>query len=40
MLKWIIGIVVALIVLLMITRPEWLNVFGAIFSDFIQANEK
>jgi hypothetical protein len=40
MLKWIIGIVVALIVLLMITRPEWLNVLGAIFSDFIQANEK
>ena len=39
MLRWIIGIVVVLIVLLMIIRPEWLNVLGAVFSDFIQANE-
>jgi len=39
MLKWIIGIVVVLLVLVVILKPEWLNVFGVIFSDYIQANE-
>ena len=39
MLKWYIGIVVVLLVFIVILKPEWLSVFGAIFSDFIQANE-
>ena len=39
MLKWIIGIVVVLLVLVVILKPEWLSVFGTIFSDYIQANE-
>lgn len=40
MLKWIVGVIVVLILLLAIIQPEWLKVFFAVFSDFIQANEK
>lgn len=40
MLKWFIGVIVIMILLLLIIQPEWLKVFSAIFSDFIQANEK
>lgn len=39
MLKWFVGIVVFLVVLIVIIQPEWFKVFSAIFSDFIQANE-
>jgi len=39
MLKWIIGVIVVLIILLLIIQPEWLKVFFAIVGDFIQANE-
>ena len=39
MLKWFIGIIVVLVILLMIIQPEWLKVFFAVFSDFIYANE-
>lgn len=40
MLKWVIGIIIFLVVLVLIIQPEWFNVLSAIFSDFIQANEK
>lgn len=40
MLKWIIGVIVVVILLFVIIQPEWLKVFSAVFSDFIQANEK
>lgn len=40
MFKWIIGVIIILIILLLVVQPEWLKVFSAIFSDFIQANEK
>ena len=40
MLKWVIGIIIFLVVLVLIIQPEWLKVFAAVFSDFIQANEK
>jgi hypothetical protein len=40
MLKWFIGFFIFLVVLVMIIQPEWLKFFGAVFSDFIQANEK
>jgi hypothetical protein len=39
MLKWVIGIIIVLVLLLIIVQPEWLKVFFAVFSDFIQANE-
>jgi hypothetical protein len=39
MLKWFVGVIVVLIVLVVIIQPEWLGVFSAIFSDFIRANE-
>jgi len=39
MLKWIVGVIVVFIVLLLIVQPEWLKVFFAVFGDFIQANE-
>lgn len=40
MLKWVIGIIIFLVVLVLIIQPEWLKFFSAVFSDFIQANEK
>lgn len=40
MLKWFVGIVVVLVILLLVIQPEWFKVFFAVFSDFIQANEK
>ena len=40
MLKWFIGIIAVLILLVIIIQPEWLSFFGAVFSDYIQANEK
>jgi hypothetical protein len=40
MLKWFIGVFIFLVVLVVIIQPEWLKFFGAVFSDFIQANEK
>lgn len=40
MFKWITGVVIILIILLFIIQPDWLKVFFAVFSDFIQANEK
>lgn len=40
MLKWIVGVIFIVILLLVIIQPEWLKVFGAIFNDYIQANEK
>ena len=40
MLKWFVGMVVFLVVLVAVIQPEWLKVFAAVFSDFIQANEK
>lgn len=40
MLKWVVGVIVVVILLLVIIQPEWLKVFSAVFSDFIQANEK
>lgn len=40
MLKWVIGVLVAIILLLVMIQPEWLKVFFAVFSDYIQANEK
>ena len=39
MWKWIIWIVVFLIVLAMIIKPEWMSVIGSIFLDYIRANE-
>ena len=39
MLKWFIGVIAVLIILLVIIQPEWLKVFFAVFSDYIQANE-
>ena len=39
MFKWMYGIVAVLVLLLLIIQPEWLNVFFAVFGDFIQANE-
>ena len=39
MLKWVIAVIVV-VLLLVIIQPEWLKVLFAIFSDFIQANEK
>lgn len=40
MLKWSVGVFVFLVVLVVITQPEWFKVLSSIFSDFIQANEK
>ena len=40
MLKWFVGIIVLLIVLVIIIQPEWFKVLTAVFFDFIQANEK
>ena len=40
MFKWFVGIVIFLVVLVVVIQPEWLNFFAAVFSDFIQANEK
>lgn len=40
MMKWVIGVIAVVILLLVIIQPEWLKVFFAIFNDFIQANEK
>jgi len=40
MLKWFIGIIVVFVVLVIIIQPEWLDFFGAVVSDYIQANEK
>lgn len=39
MIKWIAGVVIVLVILLLIIQPEWLKVFFAVFGDFIQANE-
>lgn len=39
MLKWVVGIFIFLIVLVVVIQPEWFKVFAAVFSDFIQANE-
>ena len=40
MLKWFVGVIVVLVVLVVIIQPEWFKVFSAVFHDFIQANEK
>ena len=40
MLKWVGGVILVVILLLVIIQPEWLKVLSAVFSDFIQANEK
>jgi len=40
MLKWFVGIIVLLIVLVVMIQPEWFKVVSAVFSNFIQANEK
>ena len=39
MLKWFVGVIAVLILLLVIFQPEWLKVLFAVFSDYIQANE-
>jgi len=39
MWKWIVGILVVVLLFLLIVKPEWLSVFGSIFTDYIQANE-
>ena len=40
MMKWVVSVIGIIILLLVIIQPEWLEVFFAIFNDFIQANEK
>ena len=39
MFKWSMGVLVFLIILVVITEPEWFKLLSAVFSDFIQANE-
>jgi len=39
MFKWVYGIIIVFVLLLLIVQPEWLKVFFTVFGDFIQANE-
>lgn len=39
MLKWFVGAIVLLVILVLIIQPEWFKVFSAVFGDFIHANE-
>lgn len=39
MWKWIIGAVIIIFLLVLIIKPEWLGPLGAVFTDFIRANE-
>ena len=39
MWKWIIGVAVVVFLFALIVKPEWFGTLGAVFSDFIRANE-
>ena len=39
MLKWVAGIVVVIILLIIFIQPEWFKLLSAVLSDYIRANE-
>lgn len=39
MWKWLVGVIVLLVLLIVIVQSELFDVLSAVFSDFIQANE-
>lgn len=39
MYKWILGVFVFILIMVVLIEPEWFKLLSAVFSDFIRANE-